>query len=180
MQLFYGTREDLGEWMALVEQIRRDFPGLETPEGMEEHRAAVGKSMGKRQAIGVRSGGRIAGVLLFSRSRNMICCLGVSPEHRRRGIASMLLAEALQNLDRTREISVQTFRREDEKGAAPRALYRKFGFREGALVEAMGYPNQEFVLPPVCPGPGDASHADPAATTAESRGAGISVPFPNR
>ena len=180
MQLFYGTGEDLGEWMALAERIRGDFPGLETSEGMEEHRAAVGKFMGKRQAIGVRKDGKIAGVLLFSRNRNMICCLGVSPEHRRCGIASILLEEALRNLDRTRAISVQTFRREDEKGTAPRALYRKFGFLEGALVEAMGYPNQEFLLPPTDPGPVDALRADPAAPAGEVRGAGVSVPCPDR
>lgn len=136
MQLFYGTGEDLEEWMALAERIRGDFPGLETSEGMEEHR--------------------------------------------RCGIASILLEEALRNLDRTRAISVQTFRREDEKGTAPRALYRKFGFLEGALVEAMGYPNQEFLLPPTDPGPVDALRADPAAPAGEVRGAGVSVPCPDR
>lgn len=78
----------------------------------------------------------------------MICCLGVSPDYRRQGIASMLMDEALRNLDRTREISVCTFRADDEKGPAPRALYEKFGFIEGALVEVFGYPNQEYILHP--------------------------------
>ena len=39
-------------------------------------------------------------------------------------------------------------REEDEMGAAPRALYRRFGFREGKLFEELGYPAQEFVLQP--------------------------------
>ena len=30
----------------------------------------------------------------------MICCLGVSPDYRRQGVASMLMDEALRNLDR--------------------------------------------------------------------------------
>ena len=76
----------------------------------------------------------------------MICCLAVDPDHRRAGIASALLDRALSELDRTREITVTTFREDDIKGTAPRALYKKFGFEEGELVEEFGYPNQVFVL----------------------------------
>ena len=76
----------------------------------------------------------------------MICCLVVDPDHRRSGIASALLDRALSELDRTREITVTTFRAGDTKGTAPRALYKKFGFVEGELVEEFGYPNQVFVL----------------------------------
>ena len=69
--------------------------------------------------------------------------------YRRRGIASMLMNEALDNLDRTREISVSTFRAEDEKGSAPRALYEKYGFVADELVEEFDYPNQKFVFHPI-------------------------------
>ena len=78
----------------------------------------------------------------------MICCLGVSPKYRRYGIATMLLDAALGQLDRAKEITVSTFREEDEKGVAPRALYKKFGFVEDELIEEFGYPNQKFVLHP--------------------------------
>lgn len=148
MQLFYGMPEDIENWMRLVNQLSWNFPGLETQENLDEHKATVLKFMNKRQAICVKDGDEIAGVMLFSRGHNMICCLGVSPDYRRRGIASMLINEALQNLDRTREISVCTFRADDEKGIAPRALYEKYGFIEDALVEAMGYPNQKYILHP--------------------------------
>ena len=76
----------------------------------------------------------------------MICCLAVSPECRRKGIASLLLTKALSLLDRSRDITVSTFRENDEKGAAPRALYKKFGFEEGEFLEEFGYPNQKLVL----------------------------------
>ena len=78
----------------------------------------------------------------------MICCLGVSPKYRRHGIASILLEAALEQLDRTKDITVSTFREEDEKGTAPRALYKKYGFIEAELIEEFGYPNQKFVLHP--------------------------------
>ena len=126
MQLFYGVPEDIENWMSLVTQVRWNFPGLETQEKLNEHRATVLKFMDKRQAICIKDENEIAGVMLFSRGHNMICYLAASPEYRRRGVASILMDEVLTNLDRTKEISVSTFRADDEKGTAPRALYEKY------------------------------------------------------
>lgn len=148
MQLFYGEPEDIDKWMELVKRVRWNFPGLETQKALDEHQETVLKFMGKRQAICVKAADEMAGVMLFSRGHNMICCLAVSPEYRRCGVASMLMDEALNSLDRTRDISVSTFRADDEKGLAPRALYKKYGFVPGALVEEFGYPNQIFILHP--------------------------------
>ena len=131
MKLYYGAPEDIEKWMDLVTWVRGNFPGLETQEKLEEHRSTVLKFMDKQQAICVKKEeDEIVGVMLFSRGHNMICCLAVSPEYRGRGVASMLMDEALRNLDHTKEITVSTFRAEDEKGLAPRALYEKYGFKK--------------------------------------------------
>lgn len=143
-----GERGDIGAWMELVRGVSPVFPGLETEEALEDHKNTVLRFMGEKRALCVKIRGGIAGVLLFSVKHNMICCLAVSPAHRKEGIASALLAAALERLDRSRDITVSTFREGDEKGAAPRALYKKFGFEEGELVEEFGYPNQIFVLRP--------------------------------
>ena len=148
MQLFYGVPEDIEKWMNLIEEVRWNFPGLETQEKLDAHKTAVLQFMEKRQAVCVKEEAEIAGVLLFSREHNMICCLAVAPQYRRRGAATMLMNEALANLDRTKEITVSTFRADDENGAAPRALYEQFGFVPDALIEEFGYPNQKFVLFP--------------------------------
>lgn len=148
MKAEYGALKDIDSWMGLVEEVRWNFPGLETKAGLDEHRATVLEFMGKKQAVCVKEGKKIAGVMLFSRGHNMICCLAVSPAYRRRGVASVLMDEALRNLDRTREITVSTFRADDEKGTAPRAFYRKYGFEEDALIEEMGYPSQRYILYP--------------------------------
>lgn len=149
MQLFDGAPEDVEQWMGLVTQVRGSFPGLETPEALDEHRSTVLRFMAQRQAICVKDENRITGVMLFSRGHNMICCLAVSPEYRRRGVASMLMEEVLCSLDRTKVITVSTFRADDEKGLAPRALYQKYGFVPDELIEEMGYPCQRFVLCPM-------------------------------
>ena len=149
MQLFYGVPEDIDKWMSLVEEISWNFPGLETKEKITEYRETALRFMRKEQALCAKDdNGEIIGVLLFSRGHNMICCLGVSPAHRRMGVASCMLSKAIGQLDRTKTISVSTFREDDEKGIAPRALYKKFGFVEENLVEEFGYPNQVFILYP--------------------------------
>ena len=146
MEVLYGTASDIDAWMKVVEHVAPQFPGLETKESREEHKATVLRFMEKQQAICVKDNNEIVGVMLFSRGHNMICCLAVSPKHRRCGIASALLEKALAELDKSREITVSTFREGDEKGIAPRALYKKFGFEEGELTIEFDYPNQKFVL----------------------------------
>ena len=144
-----GENADIDSWMNLVEEISWNFPGLETKEKIEEHRKTVLRFINKEQALCAKDdNGKIVGVLLFSRGHNMICCLGVSPAYRRCGVASQLLTMALEQLDRTKNISVSTFRENDEKGTAPRALYKKFGFIEDELIEEFEYPNQKFILHP--------------------------------
>ena len=149
MMIQFGKIDDIDNWMNLVEEISWNFPGLETNEKIAEHRNTVLRFMSKSQALCAKDDNeQIIGVLLFSRGHNMICCLGVSPKHRRSGVGSCLLSKAIGQLDRTKDISVSTFREEDEKGIAPRALYKKFGFVEDELIEEFGYPNQVFLLHP--------------------------------
>ena len=148
MEATFGDISYIDSWMKLVRKVSWNFPGLETEEGLDEHKQNVLKFMNKKQALCVRNNETIVGVLLFSRNRNMICCLAVDPDHRKQGLASILLKKALDELDRSKEITVSTFRENDDKGIAPRALYRKFGFQEGELTEEFGYPNQVFVLYP--------------------------------
>lgn len=146
MEVEYGTLRDIESWMELVKEVRGNFPGLETEEALEEHRQTVLRFMGENRALCVKDGDTVIGVLLLSQKHNMICCLAVAPLHRRKGIAGALLRKALSELDRSKEITVTTFREDDEKGTAPRALYQRFGFAEGKLLEEFDYPVQEFVL----------------------------------
>lgn len=146
MEVEYGVLRDIESWMELVKQIRWNFPGLETQLALDDHQQTVVRFMGEHRALCVKNGDKVIGVLLLSKKHNMICCLGVAPEHRRNGIASALLEKALSELDRSRDIAVTTFRETDEKGIATRALYKSFGFSEGKLLVEYGYPLQEFVL----------------------------------
>lgn len=147
--VLYGKESDIGSWMELVKSVSRNFPGLETDDSIAEHQKTVLKFMGGRRALCAKDSDKVVGVLLFSKKHNMICCLAVLPEYRNKGIAAALLDTAIKNLDRTKDITVSTFRADDAKGTAPRALYKKFGFVEGELIEEFGYPNQKFILPAI-------------------------------
>ena len=146
MKVEYGTLQNIESWMQLVQRVRWNFPGLETEVAMEDHRQTVMRFMGENRALCVKLDDKVVGVLLISKKHNMICCLAVAPEYRRNGIASALLEKALAELDSSRDITVTTFRDNDEKGIAPRALYKRFGFAEEKLMIENDYPVQRFVL----------------------------------
>ena len=146
MTVQYGSAEDIRSWMELVRRVRWNFPGLETEAAMEDHRQTVLRFMGENRALCVKEADQVVGVLLLSKKHNMICCLAVHPEYRRKGIATVLLEKALSQLDHAKDITVTTFRENDEKGIAPRALYKRFGFAEEKLMTENGYPVQRFVM----------------------------------
>lgn len=148
--VLFGTDKDINSWMELVKLVSWNFPGLETSDKIREHELTVLEFMKAQRALCVKNDDKIIGVLLFSKKHNMICCLAVHPDYRKNGIGRELLKAGLSNLDLSRDIFVSTFREDDEKGKAPRALYKKFGFVGDELIEEYGYPNQKFILHPFC------------------------------
>ena len=68
MEIRLAQAQDIDGWMALIEQLRAVFPGLETAAAMEEHRAAVLHFIENSAAVCAVQEGRIAGALLFPRS----------------------------------------------------------------------------------------------------------------
>lgn len=146
--VIFANENDINSWMELVKEVRTSFPGLETEESLKEHQETVLEFIKARAAICIKDGEKISSVLLFSKEHNLICFLAVLPQYRKRGYASELMKTALMNLDKRKEIYVSTFRTDDEKGAAPISLYKKFGFTEGKLTQEFGYPTQEYVLKP--------------------------------
>ena len=146
MKVECGMPLDIESWMELVQSVSWNFPGLETEVAIEDHRQTVLRFMGENRALCVKDAEKVVGVLLLSKKYNMICCLAVAPEYRRNGIASLLLKKAIAELNSSRDITVTTFRDNDEKGIAPRALYKKFGFVEEKLMIENDYPVQRFIL----------------------------------
>jgi isopentenyldiphosphate isomerase len=148
IEIKYATLENLASWMSLVEIVRWNFPGLETEELLEGYKNTVIKNINRNSAICAVDGNMVVGILLFSFKYNMLCCMAVHPDYRRKHIAFRMVTEMLNHLDRGKDIVVETFREGDPKGDAPRAFYKMLGFEEGELCYNMNYPEQRFVLKP--------------------------------
>ena len=146
MKIQLAKPEHIDAWMALVEQVRDAFPGLETAEAMAEHRATVLKFMQSSSAIWAVDAGRVIGTLLFSRENSVLCFLAVDPIYRRQHIARQMVDFMLTQMEDGKDITVTTYREGNPNGIAARAFYKRLGFSEGKLTEEFGSPVQEFVL----------------------------------
>ena len=146
MEIRLAQAQDIDAWMALVEQVRDVFPGLETAEAMEEHRATVLRFIKNSSAVCGAEADRMAGILLFSRESGQLCFLAVDPSYRRQHIARKMVSLMLTQMDEGKDITVTTYREDDPNGQAARAFYKRLGFSEGKLTEEFGCPVQEFIL----------------------------------
>lgn len=146
MNIKFATTQDIDAWMALVEQVRDVFPGLETTQAMEEHRATVLRFMEHASALCAVEKGHIVGILLFSRENHELCFLAVDPAHRRHHIAQQLVASMLTQMEDGTDITLITYQEGDPNGQAARSFYKRLGFSEGRCTEEFGHPAQIFIL----------------------------------
>jgi ribosomal protein S18 acetylase RimI-like enzyme len=142
----FAVIDDLYSWMEFIRLVSWNFPGLETEELLMDYQETVIKNINRNSAICAKNRGKVVGVLLFSVKRRMLCCMAVHPSYRRNGIATKMIDLMLAQLPNNCDIVVMTFREGDEKGIAPRALYKKVGFAEDELCYEFGYPQQKFIL----------------------------------
>lgn len=142
----FAGLQDHDSWMQMIESIRTNFPGLDTEELLESYKQTVIKNISRQTAICAKHTNEVVGVLIFSYNAKCLSCMAVHPEHRRKGIAAAMIKDMLSLLPSDVDISVTTFRENDSKGIAPRALYKQFGFVEDQLVEEFNFPLQKFVL----------------------------------
>ena len=146
IQIGLAKIEDIDSWIELVRLVRDNFPGLETEELLIGYRDTVIKNINRQTAICAKFGDSVIGVLIFSIKNNELSCMAVHPNYRRLRIASKMIEIMLSILPPNKDVKVMTFRSGDEKGIAPRALYKKFGFVEGELCYHFNYPEQIFTL----------------------------------
>ncbi|WFD10482.1 GNAT family N-acetyltransferase [Tepidibacter hydrothermalis] len=144
--LCYAEMQDIDSWMKMIENVSDNFPGLETTDNMNSYRQTVIKNIKRETAICVKYGNKIVGAMIFSHHWQCLSCMAVHPNHRRKGIASAMIEKMISLFPSDIDISVTTFRKDDIKGIAPRALYKKYGFEEDELVIEFEYPHQQFIL----------------------------------
>ena len=146
MEIRLSKITDIDGWMQLVNKVKDSFPGLETTEALNEHRAVALDFIRNNSAICAATENKIVGSLLFSKDQNTLCFLAVDPDCRRHHIAEQMVNHMLGFMDPEKDIVVTTYREGVSEGIAARAFYKHLGFTEGNLKEEFGYPVQEFLL----------------------------------
>ncbi len=129
-------------WMNLVEIVKEDFPGLI----VENYRKILKENIQQRTALIVKDETKAIGVLIFSYENKEIAFLAVHPQYRKKGIATGLFNKMYNQFPKGTEITVTTYRENDTKGKAARALYKRLGFIEDELIMEFGYPCQRFIF----------------------------------
>ncbi len=144
--LCYAEMNDIDSWIKMVHIVKDKFSGLETAEKMDGYKQIVIKNIKRKTALCVKYNGDVVGVIIFSYNSKCLSFMAVHPDHRRKGIASAMIEKMLSLFPNNTYITVTTYRANDVKGIAPRALYKKYGFEEDELVTEFNYPLQKLVL----------------------------------
>ncbi len=141
-----ASRKNLASWMSMIEIVKRDFPGFETPEKLQAYRNTVIRHISRGSAICALYKNMVVGILLFSPRHNRLCHLAVHPEFRRRHIATRMVNLMFRSLAPSPEIRAKAYPGEDERGIASRAFYQSLGFVPAKSVSHDGCcREQEFV-----------------------------------
>lgn len=133
--------EDVWFIVKLAEEMKEQFPGFVRTEFEEQ----LLLRMKQQEAFVIRHLGETVGCILFSRERNEIDFLAVSPNYQGRGVATRLLITAMSEFPIGTELSVVTYREGDPLGCNARRFYQKFGFQEGELLTVFNYPCQQLI-----------------------------------
>ena len=129
---FFAGFGDIPGWMALLEQVRGDFPALE-PSTVEKHLPAC---IDAREALVLRNAENIiVGAAAFSRRTCKVDFLAVTPPYRGRGLGKSLLVTALAQLPAGSTVTVSLDGAPGPNREVADKLCRSLGFapqQEGA------------------------------------------------
>ena len=127
MVVKYAHLNDFEQWLALAREVEPLFGPMIKDDGFK---SALMDAISNQTALCISSaeGSALAGGIIISKDLNEIMWLAVSEADRGKGFGRQLVASALNALDTTRDIVVQTFDRTVKEGQAARKLYAVFGF----------------------------------------------------
>jgi ribosomal protein S18 acetylase RimI-like enzyme len=147
------TMDDRQTWLALTHEsdeiIEKQIPDIATfYEGFDDYmRAKIGQN--ESLMAEERMPKRCLGIVAFSKKNNRITYLGISENSDFQKIGQKLMEAALNQLDNSREISVNVLKSDAEPIKQERLLYESLGFIEydNTIFEA-GVPARLMKRPP--------------------------------
>lgn len=149
MLIRYVIQSDLAAWLNLADDVAPVFraPDMsKDPEFLDYMKSKIAKNEALI-AIDLATSSCM-GIIGFSRAHNRITWFGVYAMHQGKGVGSKLLRTTLDELNRNKEISVETYREDYKPGLTARNVYKKFGFIEveNDLYDKLGNPICKMIL----------------------------------
>jgi ribosomal protein S18 acetylase RimI-like enzyme len=149
MIIRFAEENELEKWKILAKDVAEIFgnPTMDTDPEFIDY--AQRKIKQKEALIAVDdTNNEFYGFIGFSKHFNRITWFGVLEKYRNKGIGSKLLEKALNELDKTKEITVETYRENNIPGQPARKVYKKYGFKEieTNLFDSFGNERSKFVI----------------------------------
>lgn len=122
------TKQDLDAWMELAREVEPLFGEM---VGNEDFINGIKDCTSEASAFCVvNTDNEIEGIIAINKAINEIAWLAVGEKCRGKGYGYQLLERAIDSLDNSKPIYVQTFSPGVKTGEAARKIYLKFGFRD--------------------------------------------------
>jgi len=143
--------DDLNDWKAVAADVAIIFgnPAMASdPEFIAYAQSKIAQQ-GALAAVDEKTG-KCIGFVGFSYHYNRITWFGVLETYRNHGAGSKLLQSALNKLDASKEITVETYRNDYAAGLPARHVYMKHGFKEvdNTLFDHLGNERSKLMLYP--------------------------------
>ena len=130
-QIRAATISDLPAWRTIAGDVAEIFGNPIMADDPEFIDYAKRKIQQEEALVAVdENNTECLGFIGFSRHYNRITWFGVLQKYRNKGIGSKLLKEALNKMDCSKEITVDTYRENYLQGQPARHVYFKYGFIE--------------------------------------------------
>lgn len=124
----FVTNQDLDAWIELAREVEPLFGEMVANEDFIN---GIKDCISNQSAFCVvNTDNEVDGIIAISKTLNEIVWLAVREKHRGNGYGYQLLERAINNLDNSKPIYVQTFSPGVKAGEAARKIYLKFGFKD--------------------------------------------------
>ena len=131
MIIRFAEENELEKWKILAKDVAEIFGNPTMDNDPEFIDYAQRKIKQKEALIAVDDkNSEFFGFIGYSKHFNRITWFGVLEKYRNKGVGSKLLEKALNELDKTKEITVETYRENYIPGQPARYVYKKYGFME--------------------------------------------------
>lgn len=125
MEVQIARIEDFEDWIRLAKEVEPIFGPMS--EEISFH-SALKEFIFAEQAFCIKNDSEFFGAIVISKQENDILWFAVSQKHKGKGYGKLLLQYAINKLDSSKDITVQTFAKDIDEGVPARKLYESFGF----------------------------------------------------